>query len=79
MSSWMPAQSEVTKPSNPQVLQHLRTQTVIPQVRTESQRLVRLDGVEAPVLQRIRFQFVHQSDSSALVSDVNKAAAALFA
>ncbi len=53
----------------------MRRDLVVPLVVAESQRAVRLDGVEAAVLQRVRAHLVAQPDAPALLAQVEEQAA----
>jgi hypothetical protein len=54
--------------------EHVRRDFVVPLVVAEPQRAVRLDGVEAPVLQRVGAHLVAQPDAPALLAQVEEQA-----
>src|SRR5207247_9296300 len=59
------------------VHEDLHADPVFAVIRLESQALVRLDRVEALVLELVRAQVVHQSDAAAFLAQVHEHAAAL--
>src|SRR5690606_27548346 len=61
----------------PEIEEDLGADPVVAQVRLESEPLVRLDGIQAPVLQVVGLELVAEPDAAPLLLEVDHGAVAL--